>query len=165
MRKILGIDPGIRSTGWSVITSEEKNHNIRLIGNGSISIDSRLDTGERLFKLFCELNKIIMNFSPSEAAIEEIFINKNPKSSVTLCYARGIALLSLKAAKLSIAEYKANFIKKSITGNGHADKKQVMFMVKQITQNSDIKCHNSSDATAVAICHAYSNRKIASLKP
>ncbi|WP_339046100.1 crossover junction endodeoxyribonuclease RuvC [Candidatus Mesenet endosymbiont of Agriotes lineatus] len=158
MRKILGIDPGIRNTGWSVITLEE--YNIKLIGNGSISIDSRLNTNDRLFKLFCKLNKIIKDFSPNEAAIEEIFINKNPKSSITLCYARGIALLSLTVAKLSITEYKANFVKKSITGNGHADKKQVMYMVKQITQNSDIKCHNSSDATAVAICHAYSKRKI-----
>lgn len=161
MRKIIGIDPGIRATGWSVITLEEKNHNIKLIGNGSISINSTYSISDRLFKLFCELNKIITDFSPDEAAIEEIFINKNPKSSVTLCYARGVALLSLKAAKLSIAEYKTNFVKKNITGNGHADKKQVMFMVKQITQNSDIKCHNSSDATAVAICHAYNNRKMA----
>ncbi len=153
MRKIIGIDPGIRSTGWSIITSEK--HSIKLIENGSISVKHTLSISDRLLRIFSELNKIITSFSPDEAAIEEIFINKNPKSSVTLCYARGIALLSLKAAKLNIKEYKTNFVKKSITGNGHADKLQVMFMVKQITQSTDIKCHNSSDATAVAICHAY----------
>lgn len=125
------------------------------MGGGAISTDSKLGTGERLHIIFEELKKVISLYSPNEAAVEKIFVNKNPKSSLTLGYARAIAILILRMTDLPMNEYDANYIKKSITGNGHADKDQIIFMVKQIVKNLNIKCHHTADALATAICHAY----------
>lgn len=153
MVKIIGLDPGINKTGWAIISNKGS---IEFLSSGTISTDSKQDVGERLHTIFKQLQKIISLYSPEEGAIEKIFINKNPKSSLTLGYARGVAILALKMAKMPINEYDANYIKKSITGNGHADKNQVIFMVKQIVKNADIKCHHAADALATAICHSYS---------
>lgn len=154
MIKIIGLDPGISKTGWAIINLEEKN-SIEFLGGGAISTDSKLGTGERLHIIFEELKKVIFLYSPNEAAVEKIFVNKNPKSSLTLGYARAIAILVLQMTDLPMNEYDANYIKKSITGNGHADKGQIIFMVKQIVKSSNIKCHHTADALATAICHAY----------
>lgn len=152
--KIIGLDPGISKTGWAIINLKEKN-SIEFLGGGAISTDGKLGTGERLHIIFEELRKVISLYSPDEAAVEKIFVNKNPKSSLTLGYARAIAILILQMTDLSMNEYDANYIKKSITGNGHADKDQIIFMVKQIVKNLNIKCHHTADALATAICHAY----------
>lgn len=152
--KIIGLDPGISKTGWAIINLKEKN-SIEFLGGGAISTDGKLGTGERLHIIFEELKKVISLYSPDEAAVEKIFVNKNPKSSLTLGYARAIAILILQMTDLSMNEYDANYIKKSITGNGHADKDQIIFMVKQIVKNLNIKCHHTADALATAICHAY----------
>lgn len=154
MIKIIGLDPGISKTGWAIINLEEKN-SIEFLGGGVISTDGKLDAGERLHIIFEELKKVISLYSPNEAAVEKIFINKNPKSSLTLGYARAITILVLQMMKLTMNEYDANYIKKSITGNGHSDKDQIIFMVKQIVKNLNIKCHHTADALATAICHAY----------
>ncbi|APR98452.1 crossover junction endodeoxyribonuclease RuvC [Wolbachia endosymbiont of Folsomia candida] len=154
MIKIIGLDPGINKTGWAIISLSERN-NIEFLGGSTISTCSKLDIGERLHIIFEELKKVISIYSPDEAAVEKIFVNKNPKSSLTLGYARGVAILALKITNLAISEYDANYIKKSITGNGHADKNQIIFMVKQIIKNLDVKCHHTADALATAICHAY----------
>ncbi|WP_168464479.1 crossover junction endodeoxyribonuclease RuvC [Wolbachia endosymbiont of Ctenocephalides felis wCfeT] len=152
MVKIIGLDPGISNTGWAVIDLNEEN-NTKFLGGGTVSTDSKLEISERLHTIFEQLKEVIFLHSPDEAAIEKIFVNKNPKSSLTLGYARGIAILVSKITKLSISEYDANYIKKSITGNGHADKNQMIFMVKQIVKDVDVKCHHTADALAVAICH------------
>ncbi|OAM03941.1 MAG: crossover junction endodeoxyribonuclease RuvC [Wolbachia endosymbiont of Dactylopius coccus] len=154
MIKIIGLDPGMSKTGWAIIRLEEKN-NIKFLGGGTISTDGKLGVGERLHIIFEQLKKVIFLYSPNEAAVEKIFINKNPKSSLTLGYARAIAILILRMTDLPMNEYDANYIKKSITGNGHADKGQIIFMVKQIVKSSNIKCHHTADALAAAICHAY----------
>ncbi|WCR53788.1 MAG: Crossover junction endodeoxyribonuclease RuvC [Wolbachia endosymbiont of Ctenocephalides orientis wCori] len=154
MVKIIGLDPGISKTGWAVISLSEKN-NIEFLDGSTISTNSKMDVGQRLHIIFEQLQKIISLHSPDEAAVEKIFVNKNPRSSLTLGYARGVAILALQMTQLSINEYDANYIKKSITGNGHADKDQVIFMVKQIIKNVDVKCHHTADAIATAICHAY----------
>ncbi|MDM8334935.1 crossover junction endodeoxyribonuclease RuvC [Wolbachia pipientis] len=154
MVKIIGLDPGISKTGWAIIDLNEKN-NIEFLGSGTISTDSKLNTGERLHIIFEQLKKVISLYSPDEAAVEKIFVNKNPKSSLTLGYARGVVVLALKITELTINEYDANYIKKSITGNGHAGKSQIISIVKQIIKNLNIKCHHAADALAVAICHAY----------
>ncbi|WP_353279431.1 crossover junction endodeoxyribonuclease RuvC [Wolbachia endosymbiont (group B) of Xanthorhoe designata] len=154
MVKIIGLDPGISKTGWAIISLEEKN-NIKFLGGGTISTDSKLGTGERLYIIFEQLKKVIFLYSPNEAAVEKIFVNKNPKSSLTLGYARAIVILVLQMTDLTMNEYDANYIKKSITGNGHADKDQIIFMVKQIVKNLNTKCHHTADALATAICHAY----------
>lgn len=131
MIKIIGLDPGMSKTGWTIISLEEKN-NIKFLDGGTISTDSKSGIGERLHIIFEELKKVISLYSPDEAAVEKIFVNKNPKSSLTLGYARAIAILILQMTDLPMNEYDANYIKKSITGNGHADKDQIIFMVKQI---------------------------------
>ncbi|MBR9983586.1 MAG: crossover junction endodeoxyribonuclease RuvC [Wolbachia endosymbiont of Homalodisca vitripennis] len=154
MIKIIGLDPGMSKTGWTIISLEEKN-NIKFLDGGTISTDSKSGIGERLHIIFEELKKVISLYSPDEAAVEKIFVNKNPKSSLTLGYARAIAILILQMTDLPMNEYDANYIKKSITGNGHADKDQIIFMVKQIVKNLNIKCHHTADALATAICHAY----------
>ncbi len=100
------------------------------------------------------IKESISLYSPNEAAVEKILLIKS-KSSLTLGYARGVVILALKITKLTMNEYDANYVKKSITGNGHADKDQIIFMVKQIVKNLSIKCHHAADALAVAICHAY----------
>ncbi|MGL9758818.1 MAG: crossover junction endodeoxyribonuclease RuvC [Wolbachia sp.] len=154
MVKIIGLDPGISKTGWAIISLNEKN-NIEFLGGSTISTGNKLDIGERLHIIFEQLKEVIFQYSPDEAAVEKIFVNKNPKSSLTLGYARAITILVLKMTKLSMSEYDANYIKKSITGNGHADKDQIIFMVKQVIKNLNVKCNHTADALAVAICHAY----------
>ncbi|MDD9331191.1 MAG: crossover junction endodeoxyribonuclease RuvC [Wolbachia sp.] len=158
MIKIIGLDPGMSKTGWAVISLSKRN-NIEFLGGGAISTSSKLDAGERLHIIFDQLKKVISQHSPDEAAVEKIFINQNPKSSLTLGYARGIVILALKITNVSINEYDANYIKKSIVGNGHADKNQVIFMVKQMIKNVEVKCNHTADALATAICHAYSKNK------
>ncbi|QIT36398.1 crossover junction endodeoxyribonuclease RuvC [Wolbachia endosymbiont of Brugia pahangi] len=154
MTRIIGLDPGMSKTGWAIIDMDERS-NIEFLGSGTISTGNKLGMGERLHVIFEQLKKVISLYSPSEAAIEKIFVNKNPKSSLTLGYARGIVILVLEITELTMNEYDTNYIKKSITGNGHADKDQVIFMVKQIIKNLNIKCHHAADALAVAICHVY----------
>lgn len=160
MIKIIGLDPGISKTGWAIISLNGRN-NIEFLDGGTISTDSKLDIGERLHIIFEQLKKVVLQYSPSEAAVEKIFVNKNPKSSLTLGYARGVAILALKITNLPISEYDANYIKKSITGNGHADKNQIIFMVRQIIKNVNVKCHHTADALATAICHAYTKGSVA----
>ncbi|MGL9717444.1 MAG: crossover junction endodeoxyribonuclease RuvC [Wolbachia sp.] len=154
MVKIIGLDPGISKTGWAVINLNDES-SIEFLGSDTISTDNKLSVGERLHIVFEQLRKVISLYSPSEAAVEKIFVNKNPKSSLTLGYARGVVILALEITELTVNEYDANYVKKSITGNGHASKDQVIFMVKQIVKNLNIKCHHAADALAVAICHAY----------
>ncbi len=155
MTKIIGLDPGISHTGWAVITINGKS-DIECLNSGTISTNKSQSTGERLRVIFEQLTDLISLYSPDAAAIEKIFVNKNPKTSLTLGYARGTAILMLSIAKVPVSEYDANYIKKSITSNGHADKGQIIFMVKQIIKNIDIKCHHAADALATAICHAHS---------
>ncbi len=155
MTRIIGLDPGISNTGWAVITINGKS-DIEFLNSGTISTNKSQNTGERLRVIFEQLKELLSFYSPDMAAIEKIFVNKNPKTSLTLGYARGIVILMLSIAKVPISEYDANYIKKSITGSGHADKSQIIFMVKQITKNIDVKCHHAADALATAICHAYS---------
>lgn len=154
MTKIIGLDPGISHTGWVVI-KHNKGEEINLLDSGTISTNSKDDIGERLCIIFRQLNKVVSTYLPNEAAVEKIFVNRNPKSSLTLGYARGVAILTLKIEKISISEYDANYIKKNITGDGHANKDQVMFMVKQIVKNVNSKCHHVTDALATAICHIH----------
>ncbi|QLK57436.1 crossover junction endodeoxyribonuclease RuvC [Ehrlichia ruminantium] len=154
---IIGIDPSLNSTGWAILSVHDNNYNeIRLVDNGSILTSNKKTIGERLNRIYSELLNILNSYKVDTASMEEIFINKNPKSSTLLCYARGVLLLTLNVACIPLFEYSANRVKKSITGNGHAKKEQVCFMIENIL---NIKCHGTydiSDAIAVAICHIYS---------
>lgn len=157
MTRILGIDPGLTHTGWGVISA--KGNALSFVACGVISPNTKLEMPARLKILHDELEKIIALYKPDESAIEETFVNKNALSSLKLGQARGAAMLTLSLAGLSVAEYSANLVKKSVVGSGHAQKEQVAMMVKMLLPTSDAAKADAADALAVAITHAHHRNK------
>ena len=152
-RRYIGIDPGLRRTGWGVI--ELENNNLRHLANGSISTKSNLLLAQRLSQLYEGLTKILSHWLPDEAAAEETFVNTNARSALKLGMARGVVLLAPAQLGLPVAEYSPNIIKKSVVGAGHADKHQVGVMVQHLLPSCELEGEDSTDALAVAICHAH----------
>ncbi len=150
--RIIGIDPGLRSTGWGVI--ESFGANLAYIGSGSIRPDDRKPIATRLRELHENLAAVIREYGPSEAAVEETFVNRNPQSALKLGQARAIALVVPALAGLSVAEYAANLIKKTLTGTGHAEKTQIAMMAGILLNGSELQSGDAADALAVAITHA-----------
>ncbi len=150
--KIIGFDPGLRRTGWGIIEAEDNR--LRHIANGVVTSDSSLSMAQRLVQLHQGMNSIIEKYRPLEAAVEEVFVNKNPASTLKLGQARGIALLVSSMAGLTVGEYSPNLIKKTVVGSGHAAKQQVQMMVKTLLPGCDVSGPDAADALAVAICHA-----------
>lgn len=150
--RILGIDPGLQRTGWGIIDST--GNRLHHISHGVISTDSKKPLSERLVKIFDELTQMIELWLPTDAAIEETFVNQNPASALKLGLARGVAIAAPAKAKLSVAEYPANLVKKSVVGAGHAEKEQVQAMIKILLPGIDASS-DAADALAVAICHAH----------
>ncbi len=155
---IIGIDPGLNCTGWGIISLNGKK--ICYLDSGKITTQINLPIEKRLNALHSGLILVYDKYKPVEAAIEETFINKNPQSSLNLCQARGALLLSLSILGVSkVSHYSANNIKKSITGNGHANKDQMMKIILMSIQSLDKKnlTHDESDAIAAALCHTYTS--------
>lgn len=150
--RILGLDPGLRKTGWGVIASEGTK--LTFIGCGCIESDGKLSLAERLKQLHEGIAGVIAAFEPEEAAVEETFVNRDPQSALKLGQARGIALVVPAQAGLSVAEYAANLVKKTVVGVGHADKRQVQAMIRVLLPKAEAKSADAADALAVAICHA-----------
>jgi crossover junction endodeoxyribonuclease RuvC len=150
--RILGIDPGLRKTGWGVIASEGTK--LSFVGCGCIESDEKRPLAERLKQLHEGIAGVIATFEPDEAAVEETFVNRDPQSALKLGQARGIALVVPAIAGLSVAEYAANLVKKTVVGVGHADKKQVQAMIRVLLPKAEAKSADAADALAVAICHA-----------
>lgn len=150
--RIVGIDPGLRRTGWGVI--ETDGVRLTYIASGIVAVPTDDDLAYRLRNLFEGMQSIIASFKPREAAVEETFVNENPRSTLKLGQARGIALLAPAMAGLKVAEYTPNLIKKSVTGTGHAEKQQVMAMVRFLLPKSSCESADEADALAIAICHA-----------
>ena len=150
--RIIGIDPGLRRTGWGVIISEGSK--LSFTACGSIEPDVKLEMGQRLACIFEGLRKIIGDFQPDEAAVEETFVNKDAKATLKLGQARGVALLAPALAGLAIGEYAPNQVKKTVVGSGHAEKHQIRVMVKMLLPKADFKSDDAADALAVALCHA-----------
>jgi crossover junction endodeoxyribonuclease RuvC len=153
--RILGIDPGLNRTGWGVIESE--GNRLRHVAHGVVTSDAGDALSDRLSTLYAELAKLIAVWRPDEAAVEEVFVNKNPASTLKLGMARGVALLAPAMAGLPVAEYAANLVKKSVVGTGHADKAQIAMMVGILLPGTAAKA-DAADALAVAICHAHHRR-------
>ncbi len=151
--RLLGLDPGLRNTGWGVIEAE--GNLLRHVANGVVSSDSALSLPERLVQLQDGLEKVIETYRPCEAAVEETFVNKNPASALKLGQARGIALLVPARAGLKVAEYTPNLIKKTVVGTGHAAKEQIQMMVATLLPGCKVSGPDAADALAVAICHAH----------
>ncbi len=150
---LLGLDPGLRNTGWGVI--EVTGCRLRHIADGVVRVAADRPMSDRLVVLHDALVRIIEHYRPQEAAVEETFVNKNPASTLKLGHARGVVLLVPARAGLPVAEYSANRIKKSVTGVGHADKAQVQMMVKTLLPAARVESSDAADALAAAICHAH----------
>lgn len=150
--RILGIDPGLRRTGWGVVDSD----GVRLsyVASGVVTSTSDEDLAYRLRELFEGLCGVIASFSPHEAAVEETFVNDNPRSTLKLGQARGAALLAPAMKGLRVAEYTPNQIKKTVVGAGHAEKQQIQAMIGFLLPKAKFESADEADALAIAICHA-----------
>lgn len=153
MTIILGIDPGLEHTGWGVI--RQQGNGLSFIAGGVITTKPADEIAHRLSVLHQDLTKIISQYQPDEAAVEETFINTNARSSLKLGYARGAILLTLSLAGLQPKEYAATQVKKSLVGAGRAEKGQVAMMVKRLLPTAEFTASDTADALAVAICHAH----------
>jgi crossover junction endodeoxyribonuclease RuvC len=151
--RILGIDPGSGATGWGLIESDGPR--LSFLAAGVIRPKKALSRGGRLAAIHEGLGGLIAEWTPAEAAIEETFVNASPRDALVLGEARGVALLAPALAGLSVAEYAANTIKKSVVGKGHAEKSQVAAMVRVLLPASGAQGPDAADALAVAICHAH----------
>ncbi|MGB8274762.1 MAG: crossover junction endodeoxyribonuclease RuvC [Alphaproteobacteria bacterium] len=151
--RLLGLDPGLRHTGWGVI--EADGNHLRHVANGTVRSDAVLSLAERLLQVFEGVAEVIERHRPDEAAVEETFVSKNPASTLKLGQARGVVLLAPARARLPVAEYPANLIKKAVVGTGHAGKDQIAMMVRTLLPGCRFTSPDAADALAVAICHAH----------
>jgi len=151
--RLIGVDPGLRITGWGVIDAVDNR--LSHVADGVVKSDKNLDLAGRLVALYDGLSDVIARYCPQEAAVEETFVNKNPRSTLKLGQARGIALLAPARAGLPVAEYPPNLVKKSLVGAGHAGKRQIQLMVRLLLPGCAITTPDAADALAVAICHAH----------
>lgn len=150
--RILGLDPGLRRTGWGVIVAEGSR--LRWIAHGVVTPPEAAPFSERLLYLLEAVGRVCIDHACDEAAIEEVFVNMNPSSTLKLGHARAAVMLAPAKQGLSVAEYAANLIKKAVVGAGHADKSQVAFMVKRLLPAAGDVTADAADALAVAITHA-----------
>ncbi len=151
--RIIGIDPGLRNTGWGVI--EADGTRLSYVADGSVHSDADAPLASRLLQIHTQLAEILQRYAPDEAAIEETFVNKDARATLKLGQARGAAMLAPALAGISVAEYAPNVVKKSVVGAGHAEKDQVKHMVKVLLPRAELNTADSTDALAIAICHAH----------
>ena len=160
--RFLGLDPGLRATGWGLI--EVTGNHFSHVANGVVRAAPSMDLADRLRVLHRALAEIVDEFAPDQAAVEEIFVNVNGKSTMLLGQARGVVMLAPALAGVPVFEYAANVIKKSLVGYGHADKTQIAVMVGHILPGLELGPGDAADALAVAICHANHASTIARIK-
>ena len=156
--RILGIDPGLRRTGWGVVAVE--GNRLTFVGCGSLATDDKAALGERLVTLHDELVRVVDAFRPDEAAVEATFVNKDASATLKLGQARGVALLAPASAGIRVAEYAPNLVKKTIVGAGHSDKTQIRMMVGVLLPKADPKSEDAADALAIAVTHAHHRQSV-----
>ncbi len=151
---IIGIDPGSRITGWGIV----KSHPERLehLDHGCIRVEQP-GHPERLWEIFSNLRQVVEQYSPDQAAVEEVFMGRNAASALKLGQARGSAMVACRFSGMPVAEYSARKVKQALAGNGAAGKEQVQHMVKVLLQLDGDIAEDAADALAVAICHAHSS--------
>ena len=157
--RIIGIDPGLRRTGWGVI--ESSGSRLSYIACGTVTSEAKEELCQRLAALFAGLNAVFAHWQPHEAAVEETFVNRDAHATLKLGQARGIALLVPARAGLSVAEYAPNLVKKTVTGSGHAEKKQIRAMIGYLLPRASPDSDDSADALAIAIAHAQHRQSVA----
>ena len=151
--RVLGLDPGLRHTGWGVI--DVAGNRLSYVADGVVHAPTDLPLADRQVVLFRQIIDVLERFRPDEAAVEETFVNKNAASTLKLGVARGVVLLAPAERGLPVAEYSANLVKKAVVGAGHAEKEQVQMMVRRLLPGCAIATADAADALAVAICHAH----------
>ena len=150
---ILGLDPSLSSTGWGLIRAE--GNRLTHLANGQLKTSASEPLPQRLSHLASQLEAILADHHPDSAAAEEIFVNKNPQSTLTLAQARGVVLMIAARSGLDVGEYAARLVKKAVVGTGGADKVQVHAMVQRLLPGVAIAGPDAADALAVAITHAH----------
>jgi crossover junction endodeoxyribonuclease RuvC len=150
--RVLGLDPGLRHTGWGVI--DVAGNRLTHVADGVVHAATDQPLAMRLVSLFRQITSVLEQFQPDEAAVEETFVNRNPASTLKLGVARGVVLLAPAERGVPVAEYSANLVKKAVVGAGHAEKSQVKLMVERLLSGCDSGEPDAADALAVAICHA-----------
>ena len=151
--KILGLDPGLGTTGWGLI--EAQGNRLSHLANGELKTKTAAPLPERLADLANQLEALLAEHRPDGAAVEEVFVNKNPQSTLKLGQARGVALMLAARSGLAVGEYAARLVKKAVVGNGNAEKVQVHAMVARLLPGVKIAGPDAADALAVAITHAH----------
>ena len=151
--RILGIDPGLRRTGWGIV--EIDGNRLSFLGCGRVETDDREALAARLATIHAGLARVIAQFAPQEAAAEATFVNKDAAATLKLGQARGVALLAAAQAGLSVAEYAPNLVKKTIVGAGHADKAQIRMMIGVLLPKAEPETEDAADALAIAVTHAH----------
>ncbi|MCF2515283.1 crossover junction endodeoxyribonuclease RuvC [Sphingomonas sp. G124] len=153
MTLILGLDPGLGTTGWGLVRAE--GNRLSHVANGQLKTDASESLPKRLSHLASQLEAIIADHSPQAAAVEEVFVNKNPQSTLKLGQARGVALMIAARAGIEVGEYAPRLVKKAVVGTGSAEKVQVHAMIQHLLPGVEISGPDAADALAVAITHAH----------
>jgi len=151
--RILGLDPGLGTTGWGLIQAE--GNRLSHLANGQLKTDTDAPLPQRLATLAIQLEGLIAEHRPDAAAVEEVFVNKNPQSTLKLGQARGVVIMTAARAGIDVGEYAARLVKKAVVGVGNADKAQVHAMVSRLLPGVRIAGPDAADALAVAITHAH----------
>ena len=157
--RILGIDPGLRRTGWGVI--EVDGNRLIYSACGSVATSDKASLAERLVTIHDGLARVVEDFAPDEAAVEATFVNKDANATLKLGQARGVALLAPASAGVTVAEYAPNLVKKTIVGAGHCEKEQIRLMLRVLLPKADPPTHDAADALAIAVCHAHHRQSAA----
>jgi crossover junction endodeoxyribonuclease RuvC len=156
--RILGIDPGLRRTGWGVVEADDNR--LVFVACGSVHTQDGASVATRLVTIHDGLLRVIDEFRPEEAAVEATFVNKDAGATLKLGQARGVALLVPARAGVLVAEYAPNVVKKSIVGAGHGDKAQVRMMIGVLLPKADPQTHDAADALAIAVTHAHHRQSL-----
>jgi len=156
--RILGIDPGLRRTGWGIV--EIAGNRLGFLGCGSVTTDDRDTLAARLLAIHDGLIRILDEYRPHEAAVEATFVNKDAKATLKLGQARGIAMVVPAKAGMPVAEYAPNLVKKSIVGTGHGDKSQVRMMIGVLLPKANPNSDDAADALAIAVTHAHHRQSV-----
>jgi crossover junction endodeoxyribonuclease RuvC len=151
--RILGIDPGLRRTGWGMVAIE--GNRLSFLGCGSLATDDKAALAVRLLAIHDGLRRVVADHGPHEAAVEATFVNRDAAATLKLGQARGVAMLVPAIAGLPVAEYAPNLVKKTIVGAGHCEKVQIRLMVKVLLPTADPQTDAAADALAVAVTHAH----------
>jgi crossover junction endodeoxyribonuclease RuvC len=151
--KLLGLDPGLRITGWGVLAVD--GNRLRHIADGVVAVEASGPLAGRLAQLYRGLEAVVATHMPDEVAVEETFVNRNAASTLKLGQARGVVMLVPALASLPVFEYSANLIKKSLVGTGHATKDQVTMMIRTLLPGARLEKPDAADALAAAVCHAH----------